>query len=54
MLLREVESPVAEVEGSKNDGEDDSGNNVNPLGPARGDEHLVGKTVDLRGNFLAR
>ena len=33
MLLREIEGPVAKVEGGKDDGEDDSGNNVDPLRP---------------------
>ena len=33
MLLREIEGPIAKVEGGKDDGEDDSGNNVDPLRP---------------------
>lgn len=41
MLLREVEGPVAEVEGGEDDGEDDSGNNVDPLRPGKGDQCLV-------------
>lgn len=40
MLLREIEGPVAKVEGGKDDGEDDSGNNVDPLRPER---ELLGK-----------
>ena len=35
VLLREIEGPVAKVEGGKDDGEYDPGNNVNPLRPEK-------------------
>ena len=33
MLFRKVEGPVAEVEGGEDDGEDDPGDDVDPLRP---------------------